>query len=262
MHRKSDNREDYQEIARPLGAMAKDFPPGHRVEPHSHVRAQLLYAVAGVMEITTTRGVWVASPQRGVWLPAGTLHSMRTRGGASVRTFYVRPDACPESFPAGPSLVRVTPLLRELILSAIAMPLDYDEAGRDGLVVRLLLQAIEWSAEAPILLQEPKDTRLLRLHHALVENPADPATLEEWGKRVGASTRTLARLVQAEYGIPFTRWRQQLRILAALPRLAAGEAVTLVALDLGYESPGAFSSMFARLLGVPPSRYLVASDQA
>ncbi|WP_275287644.1 helix-turn-helix domain-containing protein [Halomonas elongata] len=35
----------------------------------------------------------------------------------------------------------------------------------------------------------------------------------------------------------------------ALPRLAAGEPVTRIALDLGYESPGAFATMFRRQLG-------------
>lgn len=40
-----------------------------------------------------------------------------------------------------------------------------------------------------------------------------------------------------------------------MPRLAAGEAVTSVALDLGYETPGAFAAMFRRLMGTTPSRY-------
>ena len=48
---------------------------------------------------------------------------------------------------------------------------------------------------------------------------------------------------------------QQRRILAALPRLAAGEAVTSLALDLGYETPGAFAAMFRRLMGTTSSTY-------
>ncbi|HGE6737075.1 TPA: helix-turn-helix domain-containing protein [Serratia marcescens] len=43
--------------------------------------------------------------------------------------------------------------------------------------------------------------------------------------------------------------------MAALPRLAAGEPVTTVALEMGYETPGAFSAIFKRLLGTLPSRY-------
>ncbi|MGZ5985933.1 MAG: helix-turn-helix domain-containing protein [Caulobacteraceae bacterium] len=44
-------------------------------------------------------------------------------------------------------------------------------------------------------------------------------------------------------------------MLAALPRLAAGEPVTTIALDLGYDSPAAFATMFKRLSGMQPSRY-------
>jgi len=41
----------------------------------------------------------------------------------------------------------------------------------------------------------------------------------------------------------------------ALPKLAAGESVTAVAFDLGYDGPGNFSTMFKRVLGVSPSHY-------
>jgi AraC-like DNA-binding protein len=54
----------------------------------------------------------------------------------------------------------------------------------------------------------------------------------------------------------FMAWRQQACILVALPRLAAGEAVTSVAMDLGYDNPAAFTSMFRRSLGAPPHAYL------
>ncbi|MEE8274655.1 MAG: helix-turn-helix domain-containing protein, partial [Alphaproteobacteria bacterium] len=45
------------------------------------------------------------------------------------------------------------------------------------------------------------------------------------------------------------------RLLAALTRLATGEPVTTVALDLGYDSPSAFIAMFRKALGETPGRY-------
>jgi AraC-like DNA-binding protein len=56
----------------------------------------------------------------------------------------------------------------------------------------------------------------------------------------------------------FGAWRQQMRLLRALEKLAAGEAVTTVALDLGYDSPSAFTAMFRRNLGAAPTRYFEA----
>ena len=37
--------------------------------------------------------------------------------------------------------------------------------------------------------------------------------------------------------------------------LAGGEAVTNVAMDVGYESPSAFIAMFKKVLGTTPGRY-------
>ena len=42
--------------------------------------------------------------------------------------------------------------------------------------------------------------------------------------------------------------------------LGAGESVTNVALDVGYESPSAFTAMFRRELGAAPRRYLRWSE--
>ena len=94
------------------------------------------------------------------------------------------------------------------------------------------------------------------------ENPADGRSLADWARSAGASERTLARLFQRETGMTFGAWRQRLRLLLAIGRLAEGQAVTSVALDLGYESPSAFVAMFRRELGAPPTRYLRAGRRA
>ncbi len=57
----------------------------------------------------------------------------------------------------------------------------------------------------------------------------------------------------------FGAWRQQVRLVDALGRLATGQKVTAVALDLGYQSPSAFTSMFRRALGRAPTRYFLES---
>jgi AraC-like DNA-binding protein len=58
--------------------------------------------------------------------------------------------------------------------------------------------------------------------------------------------------------LSFGDWRSRARLLTALPRLAAGEKVTSIALDLGYDSPSAFTSMFKRALGKTPSAYFAS----
>ncbi|MGN2260841.1 helix-turn-helix domain-containing protein, partial [Pseudomonas aeruginosa] len=56
-------------------------------------------------------------------------------------------------------------------------------------------------------------------------------------------------------GLSFGAWKQRACVVQALARLAGGETVTAIALDCGYQSPAAFSTMFRRVLGQPPSAF-------
>ena len=107
-----------------------------------------------------------------------------------------------------------------------------------------------------LVLPLPRDARAKRVCQALLDHPADDRSLAAWGKLVGASSRTLARLFWRETGMTFGKWVQTMRLSLALDRLALGESVTRVALELGYATPSAFSAMFRRRLGASPSHYL------
>jgi len=72
---------------------------------------------------------------------------------------------------------------------------------------------------------------------------------------VGASSRTLARLFLRETGMSFTAWRQQVRLAAALERLAEEGNVSQAARVAGYDSPSAFAAMCRRTLGNTPQEF-------
>ncbi|MGA8006063.1 MAG: AraC family transcriptional regulator, partial [Burkholderiales bacterium] len=59
----------------------------------------------------------------------------------------------------------------------------------------------------------------------------------------------------AETAMSFSEWRRRARLLRALAWIAEGKPILEVALDLGYDSPSAFSAMFKREFGVSPTRY-------
>jgi AraC-like DNA-binding protein len=121
--------------------------------------------------------------------------------------------------------------------------------------MRVILDKLHDLEPAPLSLPLASDKRVRRVGDALLENPADERSLEDWALQVGASARTLARLFVNETGLTFAEWRRQVRLLEAIDRLGKGQAVTRVALDLGYESPSAFIAMFRRTLGAPPGKY-------
>ncbi|HEY0526038.1 MAG TPA: helix-turn-helix transcriptional regulator [Stellaceae bacterium] len=255
---RSIDPDDYQDVPRPVAAMAKTFPSGTSVAPHRHRRAQLVFATSGVMRVTAPAGgAWIVPPQRAVWVPAGTEHAIRMSGEVAMRTLYVAPDAA-EGLPRACAVIEVSPLLRELILAALAEPVEYDEDGRAGLIVRLILHELRAIAAVPALhLPWPeRDRRLLAVCRGLADDPACPDTIDAWGERVGASGRTLARLFQNELGMSFLAWRRQFRLAEALSRLAGGAPVAQVARDLGYAGPSAFTAMFRRTLGAAPGEYM------
>lgn len=121
----------------------------------------------------------------------------------------------------------------------------------------LILDELQALPIAPLHLPEPSDQRLRRITTALQQNPADDRTLEAWGQVVGASSRTLARLFRRETGMNYQQWQRQVRLLTGLIRLAEGQSVTTVAMDVGYESPSAFIAMFRRALGTAPNQYFL-----
>lgn len=246
--------EHIMKTPRPVIGMAKEFPSGHRIDSHLHIRSQLLYASKGVMTVTTEEGVWVVPPFRAVWIPAQTQHQIKASGNLSMRTLYIDPDFFPDT-PEHCCVVSVSPLLRELILHAIKMPDLYQPDSPEDHIITVILDQIQNMAVTPLSLTIPKDQRLREIFVKLSENPGDNRTLEDWGDLIGASRRTLTRLFQSELGIGFGQWRQQIRILESLRRLALNDPVTTIAVDLGYDSPSAFISMFKKALGKTPGQY-------
>lgn len=252
-------RQRLDSLPQPMVAHARDLVDGETIPPHSHRRAQLVYASDGVMTVTTAEGAFVVPPYRAVWMPAGVVHRIDAAGPVRMRTIYIdaghRAVSGATRLPGTVCVLHVTPLLRELILAAVDAPQTFPPDGPEARLMGVILDQIQVLPVAPLSLPIPRDARLRRVADALLADPADARSIEDWAHLAGASARSLARLFQAETGMSLGQWRQQLRLLRALERLAAGEPVTGVALDLGYDSPSAFIAMFRRALGTTPRRY-------
>jgi AraC-like DNA-binding protein len=102
----------------------------------------------------------------------------------------------------------------------------------------------------------PRHQDLEELCQAFLRCPHAHDAIDDWCSALGMSRRSFTRLFRQQTGISFVAWRQQACLVAALPRLAAGESVTVVAMELGYDNPAAFTTMFKRLLGTPSRSYL------
>jgi len=245
---------DHEDTPRDVVAIGNDYPPAFELARHRHRRAQLLYAAEGVVTVDTDQGAWVAPPERAVWIPPGVAHAVRMVGAVSTRSVLIEPGAC-TGRPDRCEVLAVSHLLRSLLVAAADIPAEYDLAGRDGLVMDLLVAEVGLAPVVPLAVPFPHEPALAARCHAFLAEPDAKAGIDSWSADLRLDRRAFTRLFRRETGMSFVGWRQQACLLAALPRLAAGEAVTAIALDLGYDSPAAFSTMFRRCLGVPPSRH-------
>jgi AraC-like DNA-binding protein len=132
---------------------------------------------------------------------------------------------------------------------------EYDEAGREGRIVRFLLDELGEEPLEKLHARMPKDKRLQRICRAILADPSRPEDLDQWADLAGMGRRTLTRRFRQETGVSLVAWRQHVRLLDSLSRLSMGQPVTNVALDVGYESLSAFTTVFQKTFGMPPSRY-------
>src|SRR3954468_13671701 len=172
-------------VDRPLAGFVRDYADGEGIPRHTHERAQLLYATAGVMRITTDAAAFVVPPGRALWLPGGVAHVTAMQGEVAMRALFLRADAAAAG-PAHVAVLAVSPLLRELVLAACAEPLEWDEAGRGGHLAALILDEIARAQALPLGVAAPRDPRLLRLAAALRADPARDAGMEAWAAECGA----------------------------------------------------------------------------
>ncbi|SDD29282.1 AraC family transcriptional regulator [Paraburkholderia lycopersici] len=234
-------------------SLARYYPRGLQIEPHSHTWAQVLYAVSGVMWVEVGREALVVPPQRAVWLPPGTQHAIHMLSAVEMRNLYLH-ERDSRHLSERCEVFEINGLLRELITSLAERARDDDAwlAAAYGLATIELARAPRSTLRIP--LPGASDRRLALLCRTVIDNPSADIGFEQHAATVGASVRTLARLFTRELGMGFAQWRRQVQLAVAVSRLAQGQPVSAVARALGY-LPSSFSDMFRRELGTPPSEF-------
>jgi len=237
-----------------VSSVSHDFTTAHVIPEHFHPEDQLLYASRGVMTLRTQQSFWVVPPQRAVWIPARTLHSVAIPAPVSMRTLYFQSGAV-KKLPPRCFVMNVSPLLTQLILHACSFARLNRRIARERRVIELIADQLQEAASLPLQLPNPSDVRAMRIVETLAADPSDARTLQQLCKDCGGSKRTIERLFVAETKMTFGKWRQQFRLLHGMRLVASGEKVTAAALSAGYNSPSAFISMFRKQLGTTPNRY-------
>jgi len=246
----------FKDDDRPVIPLLDSYADGFFVEPHHHRRHQLLYAASGTVIISTPHDTWVMPALRGMWIPGGVTHDVRILGAVTMQSLYIEPALIKE-MPCHCQVLGIPPFMRGLIAEAVRLPeLPEFLTGRAAALMTLIQHEIRLLPRLPLSLPLPRHEAMAERCRSFLKFPDAHQTIGDWSCFLGMSRRSFTRVFKHETGLSFVQWRQQACIVSALPRLVAGEAVTSVAIDLGYDNPAAFTAMFRRVLGSPPRSYL------
>lgn len=227
------------------------MPAGTVFDWHAHEDHQLAWAVRGVLTVRSGTEAWVLPSTRALWIPAGIRHETLSDGTATMRTAYVRPSSCPVTW------TTCTPVVASSLMAELLAYLGADDvqSARRLHAEQVLVDILEPVPAVSFDVRMPTESRAFEVATMLIEHPADPRTLAQFGADVGASGRTLARGFTQGTGLPFARWRALVRLNAAMQALAARDPVSQVARRVGYETTSAFIAAFRRETGITPARY-------
>lgn len=223
-------------------------------EPHTHSKGQILMVERGALSCEVEGGLWIVLPRSALWIPGDAVHAIK---GSHVEGYsaFIATDAASD-LPRKCCALAVTPLLRELLVRSASLPLLYDEAGPGARIVSVLLDEVAAAPVEKLHFPMPRDRRLRDIAGQMVAAPSVRGTIGFWAERAGMSERSFARAISLETGMSFGRWRQQLGVVLAVKWMADGVTLQQVTSDLGYESVPSFVTMFRKVLGTSPGRYM------
>ncbi|MTJ80305.1 MAG: AraC family transcriptional regulator [Telmatospirillum sp.] len=228
------------------------LPRRHGFPVHQHRWNQIVYASSGTLLVTVGNNWYVISPDQAMWVPTGVPHTTGALQDAELRNLYVA-DSLDVGMPPRSLMLSVTPLLRALIMELADVHQRPEDADYVGRLETLTLDQLPRQPELDFHLPWPKSPMLQSMCQALYSNPADRRDLEAWSRQLGTSPRTLTRHFERELGISLREWRLRLRLFKAIDLLETEDNITAIALDLGYNTPSAFTHMFHQRTGCTPS---------
>lgn len=229
----------------------------HEGRWHQHHRGQLMCIADGLLQVRTERGAWAVPPRRAAWVPPGERHAVNSNGVTHTWNLYLSPAAS-KVLPDRPCVIEVNELVEGIVARAVEWTSQAALSAAQGRLMAVLIDELAAAPHDRMQLPMPRDRRLQRIAAAILDDPADPRTREQWAAWAGLSARTLSRLFQEEVQISFAHWREQAVLMAAMEQLTQGASVGSVADALGYATPSSFIAMFRRHFGVPPARYIKA----
>jgi AraC family transcriptional regulator len=123
----------------------------------------------------------------------------------------------------------------------------------------VLTDAVACGYRGPVVRSGGRARRMFEaaqhVRHVLAAHPSRPCDLRSLSAAVGLSPYQLCRAFSRVSGETLPAYRCRLRLLSSQDRVASGQDLTAVALDLGFSSHSHFTATCRQTFGDTPSAY-------
>jgi mannose-6-phosphate isomerase-like protein (cupin superfamily) len=185
-----------------VSTLAYEYPSSYQVPEHAHGSDQLIYAISGLMEVSSGQSMWLIPPHFALWIPARTHHRIHMPGPVSMRTLYLRTGLASELEPRC-AVLHVTPLLRELIVEIVRVGQLHTRDRYESALRDLLIFQLQNASPMPTFVTLPREQRARAVADSILRNPAESKSMAALCAEVGVSVRTIERTFRREVGSDF-----------------------------------------------------------
>ena len=242
-----------------VSTLAYEYPSSYQVPEHAHGSDQLIYAISGLMEVSSGQSMWLIPPHFALWIPARTHHRIHMSAPVSMRTLYLRTGVASRLEPRC-AVLHVTPLLRELVVEIVRVGQLRTRDRYAGALRDLLIFQLQNASPMPTFVTLPREQRARAVADSILRNPAESKSMAALCAEVGVSVRTIERTFRREVGSDFESWRRQVRLTKAVELLVSGCSIKETAFKIGYRQSSAFVDLFRQTFGTTPKAWISALE--
>ncbi|CAG8999061.1 MAG: HTH-type transcriptional regulator NimR [Candidatus Celerinatantimonas neptuna] len=216
---------------------------------HQHAQGQLIWMSQGMLQGQTEHQQWLIQKDMLVWIPPFMMHQAQNRYRSTLGVVYL-PTPIAQSWPGELRLVEAS----RFAIGIIDKLIRNDELSSEQrtLLIGFLRGELKQAKRSENLIPLPSDPRLTKITDCLIQQPHLRDSLAQWGQKVGASERTLARLFIKETGLNYRNWYHRLRRNETLKGLQDGLSNEQMAEKLGFSSGDSFSHWVQRAFQCSP----------
>ena len=244
---------DPDQAAAPMASIVYDGILSHDYDHwHQHERAQLLYCSQGSFHLEITNREFLVPPSRAIWIPARMQHYAYSAKPVSHRSLYFDTEHF-KRVPTQMEVIKVTPLLKELIIRACLFQDNYTENSPESRIAMVIIDEVLKATIEPFSLPLSHHTTLTKIKKYILDHLATKLTHSKIAKEFHVNPKTLSRLCKKETGMTLGQWVMQIKLFKAIEMVTTGASTTLTAQSLGYSNDSSFIVRFKTLTGCTPS---------